>query len=128
VPVSWIRILFIVSGLYDGLLGAVFLFASATVFRVARVIPPNHFGYIQFPALLLIVFGVMFLRIAANPIKRREQILYGVALKCSYAGLVFWYQFHGGIPAFWIPWAWADAGFMLLFLWAWGTLPRLQDA
>jgi hypothetical protein len=114
----------VICGFYDGLLGAVFFFIPATVFRAASVTPPNHFGYVQFPALLLIIFGVMFLRIAADPIARREQILYGMALKVSYFGLVFWYAFHGGVPFLWMPWAWADLIFFVLFFLAWRTLSR----
>lgn len=122
--ILWIRIVLIASGIYDGLLGLVFFFVPATVFRVAGVTPPNHFGYVQFPALLLLIFGVMFLRIAADPVARREQILYGMALKASYFGVVFWYQLHGGIPSLWIPWAWADVAFFILFFAAWRSTAR----
>ncbi len=123
-PISWIRILLIVCGIYDGLLGLVFFLVPAAVFRIAGVTPPNHYGYVQFPALLLVIFGVMFLRAAADPATSREQIEYGMALKASYFGLVFWYQFHGGIPALWLPWAWADVAFFLLFLSAWRSVAR----
>jgi hypothetical protein len=126
VSVTWIRILFILSGIYDAVLGGVFLVAPSAVFRVTGVVPPNHLGYVQFSALLLVLFGVIFFLIAADPVRRREQILYGVSLKVSYVGVVLWYQLHGGIPRLWIPWAWADAGMILLFLWAWAALPRAQ--
>lgn len=115
----WIRIVFFASGIYDGLLGLAFFLAPAAVFRAAQVTPPNHFGYVRFPALILLIFGVMFLRIAADPVARREQILYGMALKLSYFSLVFWYQLHGGIPALWVPFAWADVAFFLLFFAGW---------
>jgi hypothetical protein len=124
VSIGLVRAVFVVGGLYDGLLGTVFFLAPASVFHTAGVTPPNHFGYVQFPALLLVIFGFMFMRIAANPLMRREQILYGMALKASYFGLVFWYQFHGGIPMLWIPWAYADVIFFLLFAWAWKAMPR----
>lgn len=127
-PVVWIRILFNLSGIYDAVLGMVFLAAPATVFRITGIVPPNHLGYVQFSALLLVLFGVIFFLIAADPLRRREQILYGVWLKASYAGVVFWYQMHGGIPHLWVPFAWADTAMMLLFLWAWKALPRVQRA
>jgi hypothetical protein len=120
----WVKALFVISGIYDGLLGMVFLFAPAAVFRIASVVPPNHYGYVQFSALLLIIFGAMFFRIAADPVQWRGLILYGIALKASYCGLVLWYWFHGGIPMLWIPWAWADLGFLLLFFWAWKSVPQ----
>ena len=123
-PIGLVRAVFVVGGIYDGILGLVFFLAPATVFRTAGVAPPNHFGYVQFPALLLLIFGIMFLRIAANPLARREQIVYGIALKASYLGLVFWYQFHGGVPMLWIPFAYADVAFLLLFAWAWKSISR----
>jgi hypothetical protein len=121
---KWIRPLFLFSGLYDAILGIAFVPFGAEVFRRAGVTPPNHMGYVAFPALLLIVFGVMFLRIAADPVRRRELIPYGMGLKLSYCSVVFWYQLHGGIPSLWVPFAWADIVFLLLFFAAWRSLPE----
>jgi hypothetical protein len=116
---SWIKVLFVIAGIYDALLGAAFLLFGSGIFRATGVTPPNHFGYIHFPALLLIIFGVMFFRIAADPVRNRELMLYGVALKASYSGVAFWYDVHGGIPSLWMPWAWVDLVFLALFLLAW---------
>jgi len=122
----WVRIILILCGVFDGVVGAVFAIAPATMFRIFGVVPPNHYGYVQFPALLLIIFAVMFFRAASDPVARREVLLYGAALKASYSGLVFWYQLHGGVPSLWIPWAWADAAFLLLLLFAWkASAPRI---
>jgi hypothetical protein len=115
----WIKVLFLVAGIYDGLLGAAFLFFGMAIFHRTGVTPPNHIGYIQFPALLLITFGIMFLRIAQDPLKNRELMWYGVALKASYTGVAFWHHLQGGIPMLWIPWAWIDLLFLILFLIAW---------
>jgi hypothetical protein len=49
-------------------------------------------------------------------------ILYGVGLKVAYSGTAFWYQLTGGIPFMWIPWAWADLVFLVLFVVAWNKL------
>jgi hypothetical protein len=51
-------------------------------------------------------------------------ILYGMALKASYFGIVFWYQFHGGIPALWVPFAYADVIFFLLLYLAWRAVAQ----
>jgi hypothetical protein len=115
----WIRVLFVLSGIYDGVLGIAFLLFGPAIYRFAGVTPPNHFGYIQFPALLLITFAIMFLRIAGDPVGRRELMLYGMALKVSYCVVAFWHQFHGGIPMMFVPWAWADLVFLMLFFVAW---------
>lgn len=116
---GWIKALFVIAGIYDGLLGLAFLFAGPLIFRGFGVTPPNHFGYIYFPSLLLIIFGVMFLRVAKDAKGNRELILYGIALKASYAGLIFWYQVREGVPGMFIPWAWADLIFLVLFVIAW---------
>jgi hypothetical protein len=126
--ILWVRILLILCGLFDGVVGAVFAIAPAAMFRLFGVVPPNHYGYVQFPALLLLIFAVIFFRAAADPVRRRDTILYGVALKASYSGLVFWYQLHGGVPALWIPWAWADAAFLVLLLLAWGAVSPRKTA
>ena len=90
--------------------------------------PPNHPAYVQFPALLLFIFAVMFFRIAADPVRNRELILYGIGLKIAYCGTAFWYQLAGGIPFMWIPWAWADLIFLALFLVAWNKLGTREPA
>jgi hypothetical protein len=119
---KWIRVLFAVGGFYDGVLGLVFLFFPARVFSLHHVEPPNHLGYVQFPALLLLVFAVMFFRVAADPVARRELILYGCGLKVSYCAMTFGYRMTHGIPSMWIPWAWADLAFLVLFVLAWRSL------
>jgi hypothetical protein len=119
---NWIRPLFIVAGLYDGSLGLVFLFFGPQIFQAYGVTPPNHWGYVQFPALLLVVFAIMFFRIAADPVRNRELIWYGVGLKLAYCGTVFYYQVVTGIPPMWMPWAWADLAFLIVFLIAWKSL------
>ena len=42
------------------MLGLVFLLSPGWVFHAFAVTPPNHMGYVQFPAALLIVFAIMF--------------------------------------------------------------------
>jgi len=68
---KWVKPLFIVAGLYDGILGLAFLMVPLQIFDMYGVTPPNHLAYIQFPALLLVVFAVMFFRIAMEPVCRR---------------------------------------------------------
>ena len=111
--------LFWFAAFYDGVLGASFLFFGSSIFAMFGVPPPNHFGYIAFPALLLILFAIMFARVAHRPVERRELIIYGCGLKAAYSGVVFWYALHGGVPFMWIPFAWADVAFFVVFVVAW---------
>jgi hypothetical protein len=123
-----VKAFYVVAGLYDGVLGVAFLLAPGAIFAMYAVEPPNHMAYVQFPALLLIVFGAMFIRIAMDPVKNRELILYGCALKVSYCSMVFYYQATTGVPAMWVPWAWADLVFLALFVITWRSLGRQAQA
>lgn len=116
---NWLKPLFIVAGLYDAILAIAFLFWANAIFQWYGVQPPNHFAYVKFPALLLLIFAAMFFRIARDPVKNRDLIPYGIALKLAYCGTTFWYQIRHGVPSMWIPWAWADLVFLVLFVIAW---------
>ena len=120
-----VSVLFWIAALYDGVLGLVFLFAPGLPFRLFEPTPPNHVGYVQFPAALLITFGVMFAAIARDPVGNRNLILYGILLKISYCGVVFFHWFSTGVPWMWQPFAILDLLFLVLFALAWSrTAPR----
>jgi hypothetical protein len=126
--VAGIRVLFAVAAFYDGLLGLGFLLAGPAVFQWADVTPPNHFGYVQFPGALLVVFALMFLAVARRPVENRRLIPYGILLKVSYAGVVLYYWFAVGIPLLWKPFAVADIIFVVAFAWAYIALgSRTQE-
>lgn len=119
-----IRVLFIVAALYDGILGAVFLLAGPSVFSWFDVTPPNHWGYIQFPAALLLVFSLMFASVAARPQANRNLIVYGMLLKLSFSGMVFFHWAMNNVPWMWKPLGVIDAGFLAGFGWAYWMLTR----
>ncbi len=116
--------LFAVGALYDGLLGLAFLAAPSAMFARFDVTPPNHYGYVQFPAALLVVFGLMFLAVARDPAGNRNLIPYGILLKVAYSGIVSYYWIAEGVPDMWKPFAVADLVFLVLFAWAWAVLRR----
>ena len=118
----WIRWLFIVAAIYDGVLGLVFLGGAPAMFERAGVTPPNHFGYVHFPALLLVLFAAMFAQIARDPVRWRALIPYGCGLKVAYCGVVFFHLAGDAMPSMWIPFAWADLAFLALFALAWRRL------
>ena len=127
---SVISFVFIVAALYDGLLGATFLVSGGSLFQWFGVTPPNHPGYIQFPAALLIIFALMFAAIARNPSGNRNLIPYGILLKVSYCGVVMYYWLTTGLPDMWKPFCIMDFAFMLIFIRAWIALgnEKLQNA
>jgi hypothetical protein len=117
-PFRNISILFYIGAAYDGLLGLLFLFFPLRLFAWYGVEPPNHLGYVHFPAAILIIFGVMFFNIAKRPLPNRNLIYYGILLKIAYSGVVIWHWIATGIPSMWKPFALIDIGFGLLFAWA----------
>ena len=126
--ISMVKGLFVIAAIYDGVLGLLFLFFPGLAFEIFEVVPPNHFAYVQFPAILLLIFAAMFFRVAQDPIANRFIMLYGVALKTGYSGLVFYYMLTTGVPQMWVPWAWADLVFLALFLMSWNFTGRLAKA
>ena len=119
-----IRILFTVAALYDGILGIAFLLFGARLFERFGVMPPNHMGYVHFPAALLIVFAIMFLAIATSPHRHRNLIPYGIMLKICYCGVVTYHWMAAGVPGMWKPFVVSDIVFAALFIVAYVKLPR----
>ena len=117
----WIRTLFAIAAAYDGLLGLLFVIAPWWVYRTVQI-EPVHWGYVQFPAGLLILFGLMFLAIAADPRGNRNLIPCGIGLKIAYCLVVFGYWATGGIPDMWKPFAIIDIIMAALFAWAYFAL------
>jgi len=120
---EWIRPLFVVAGLYDFVLGVVFLVAWRAVYARFGVTLPNHPAYIQFPAALIAIFGIGFWFVARAPERNRDLIKLGILLKLAYSGTVLFHWAQGAIPAMWVPFAWVDLAFMLTFIAALRALP-----
>jgi hypothetical protein len=101
-----IRMIFLVAGLYDLLLGLGFVFFGPEIFEKTGVPPPNHWGYIQFGALLP----------------------YGMLLKLSYFGLVTYYWATTDCPLIFKVFALIDAVMLVLFLLAYNQRSLLAPA
>jgi len=123
-PPKWIAPLFWLAAAYDGVLGLVFLAAPWQVFERFQIEPPNHFGYVQFSAALLLIFGLMFIAIARNPVERRGLIVFGLLLKVAYCSLAAYYWATTDIPVIWKPFVWIDLAMGILFAVAYVSLGR----
>lgn len=121
-----IRLLFVVAALYDGILGLLFAVAPSWAFTQFEVTPPNHFGYVQFPAALLLIFGFLFLNIARDPQKNASLIIYGILLKVAYCSVTFGYWFTQDIPFIWKPFAVIDLIMLALFAWSKASLSEKE--
>jgi hypothetical protein len=120
----WIPILFGLSAAYDGILGLLFLVAPGYPFERFAVTPPNHLGYVQFPAALLLIFGLMFVKIALDPVRHRGLIVYGILLKVAYCTVSGWHWLSTGIPGMWKPFTVIDLVMGVLFVWAYAILGK----
>lgn len=117
--IKLVKAIFLIGAIYEvfiGFMGIVFPFMAFEMYELA---PPNHVGYVQFPSLVLLIFGAMFYRISKDPVSNRILMLYGAALKVGYSGIIFYYMMTTGIPSMWVPWAWADLVFLALFILSW---------
>jgi hypothetical protein len=124
-----IQAVFGLSALYDLILGLIFLLIPLQIYNFFTIPPPNHWGYVHFPALLLMIFALMFFAIAWNPLQNRNLIPYGVLFKFSYSGVVLYYWIASGLPHLWKPFAIVDAVMAILFIWAYVKLtdPDIQE-
>jgi len=113
---KWISLLFWIAALYDGILGALFLVSPNYIFDRFQIAPPNHVGYVQFPAALLLIFALMFIAIARNPRANCRLIVYGILLKVAYCGLTFYHWAAADIPIIWKPFAIIDLVMGVLFV------------
>ncbi|NUQ65039.1 MAG: hypothetical protein HUU20_21450, partial [Pirellulales bacterium] len=106
------------------LLGLLFLAAPTYPYDFFDVTLPNHLGYVQFPAAMLLIFALMFATVAWEPWGNRNLIPYGILLKAAYCGVAGWYWAAGTLPGMWKPFAVIDFIMGLLFAWAWIVLGR----
>jgi hypothetical protein len=121
-----IVLLFAIAALYDGVLGLAFLAAPGWPFEQFDVTPPNHPGYVQFPAALLLIFGVMFAAIARDPVANRGLILYGILLKVAYCAVTGSHWLATDIPVIWKPFVVIDLVMLVLFVWAYVSLGKAK--
>lgn len=119
---TWIRLLFAFAGLYDAVIGLGFLLLGPQLAYTVGVTPPYHWGFVQFPALLLVIFGAMFFTVAAAPAANRNLIPFGMALKASYTALVAYYWAFTDLPFILKPFAVIDAVMLVLFALAYREL------
>lgn len=111
------RAILIGTGLYDGLLGLIFLVAAPAVFRLVDIPTPDHWGYVHFSAALLMIFALMFFTIATQPEKYRNLIVFGMLLKAAYVGVVSYHWVAGYVPMAFKVFVLLDVAWFFALLW-----------
>jgi hypothetical protein len=125
---STISALFLIAGVYDFVIGLVFLFFGTQLFDLAGIPYPNHWGYVQFCSLMLMVFGSMFLAIARDPVSNRNLMPFGMLLKISYVGIVCYYWLTTGCPFLFKPFVVIDFVMLVLFAMAFFATAQTRAA
>ncbi|WP_150429940.1 hypothetical protein [Dechloromonas sp. CZR5] len=90
---SHARILFSVAGYFNLAVGLIFLFAMPQLAQMIGMNPiPEDYVLIHFGSVLVIVFGVGYLKVAADPVVNRPIIQLGILGKSGVvlAGMVDW--------------------------------------
>jgi hypothetical protein len=123
--IFFLRLIFALAAIYDFAIGAAFLFQGPRLFDLTNVPAPNHWGYIYFGALLLMVFGLMFLAVTLDPVQHRNLIPFGTLLKASYCGVVGYYWIQTDVPDLFKPFVYADGLMFVVFWLAYWQLRRI---
>ena len=116
------RYVFGAACIYDGLLGILYFTMPRQIYDWLGAIFPNHIAYVQFPALLLIVFAIMFFNIARDPQGNRNLFIYAILMKLSFSIVVTIHWINATITDMWTPMALVDFLFAVLFYFAYRRL------
>lgn len=111
------RTFFLLAAIYDIVLGLLFLvFGEAILEAIGMDLPP-HSAYINLAAVFVVVQGLSYWFVFRDPLANLGMVRVGVLYKLAYSGLALYYLVIGQLPSvFWIPWALADALFLVGFV------------
>lgn len=120
-----VKAVLMASAIYDILLALIFGLFYRVIYYTFDTALPNHPGYIQLATVYIMIFGIGFWYAAKNPIANMGIIRMGVLMKLGYIVVVFGHWFFGGIPGFYVPFAFIDLVFLILFMMADVAVRRL---
>lgn len=122
---SWIPALFIFVGCVEFITGSTFIFFPEWLFQRTGIEQISALEYIQFPALLIMVFGLMMLAVARDPKHNYNLIPYICLFKVSLIGVVFFNWLTKGLSWLWISFAFFDIAYLIGFLLAYKQIKIL---
>ena len=88
---KYYRGLFLVSALYDLILGLAFVFFYQPIFKLLSMNVPENPAYLTFSALMIALFGVLLFMIFLKIEGSRRLVLYSIGVKFIYIGTVLYY-------------------------------------
>ena len=111
------RILFLISALYDFILGFIFFtflrFFFEDLFRIPYPLYPAFF---QAAAAFVFVMGVGFYFVYRNMYRNIDIVKVGIIFKVVYTGLAFYHVFVKGMPWIFSVFGFLDIIFIVLFI------------
>lgn len=116
----WYRGLFVTSGVYDVVLGVVFLFFGGWAFDLLGIrdtMPPG--GYVPLLGAFLLVIGIGYFLVARGDLWRNvDLIAVGTLYKLAYSAVAFFFWAKGEVPHIVFPalFGVVDAVFFVLIL------------
>jgi hypothetical protein len=111
--------LFLVSAIYDLILGLIFTFFYKPVFNLLGIPLPAFGGYLSLIGVFLIVLGVGYYYLSRGDlVKNRDLLKVGILYKFAYALVAFFYLAAGTIPHVIFAWVFGviDLIFAILFI------------
>ena len=88
--------LYLISALYDFILGIAFLFFYQPIFKMLGMNIPENPAYLTFCALMIALFGILLFMIYQNLSGSRRLIIYAILVKFAYIGTVLYYYLFVG--------------------------------
>lgn len=124
---KWIPALFIFVGMVEFAIGLSFILFPDRIFALSGIAPIQAVEYVQFPALLIMVFGLMMFNIARDPARNLNLILYVCLFKAAFISVVFYNWFTRGLPLLWIAFSFFDVAYLAGFILTYRVI-RLHSA
>lgn len=93
---TYYKKLYLISALYDFIIGFLFLFFPKKVFELTGMNFPDNPSYLMFCAFIVMFFGVLLFMIYLNLEGSRRMVIFAILVKFSYVYTVGYYYFLVG--------------------------------
>ncbi len=109
---------FMISGIYDLLLGGAFFLFYKWIYSTYNIEYPPTIAYIHLTAAFVFVQGIMYLLVSFNPIRNIDMVKAGIIYKAVYVLLcLYYYTIPGGLPHnMFLIWGVCDVCFLVFFV------------
>ncbi|MBF0523270.1 MAG: hypothetical protein HQL24_09480 [Candidatus Omnitrophica bacterium] len=85
-------------------------------FQYMNIVPPNHWGYVNFIGATSIIFAIMAFKVAKDPLGKKELIPYVIMYKLFYTIVIFVNKIIYGVPQVWVSMAYLSGIFTAILI------------